>query len=172
MSRNKGLFNLSANYEPLISAPLDARTVVETKHDLIVSTTWQRGGASYIFNGLLVCVTKDSTSANNGVYLLLDAANYTSYSSWYKIADIRDIDALNARIDNLQPGGGGESGVTTVSSKTNLPNVGAVNHIYIVEDENAVYRWDESNIKYFCIGRDYDEIKIINGGNAAEFEEE
>lgn len=54
-----------------------------------------------------------------------------------------------------------------VKTRGELPNRGKSSVIYIVADENASYRWDEDNNKYFCIGRDYEEIKIIIcGGNA------
>ena len=168
MGRNKGIFNLSANYEPLIAAPLDARTVVGTRQDLIVSTTWVSGDASlptpYLFNGLLVCVTQDPTEAYNGVYMLLNADKYTTLDSWMKIAEIRDINELNAKIDSIVPGGG--TGVIPVGSRGQLPSVGAVNSLYVVQDENAVYRWDDVELKYYCVGRDYQEVQVINGGNA------
>lgn len=39
--------------------------------------------------------------------------------------------------------------------------------VYMIKEENASYRWDEENSKYYCIGRDYNEIEIIIcGGNA------
>jgi hypothetical protein len=41
MSRYKGLFQVPANYEPLIRGPFDARELVETKADLINPATWQ-----------------------------------------------------------------------------------------------------------------------------------
>lgn len=171
MSRQRGIFNLSGNYEPLIAAPLDARTVVDTKAELLLSTTWiKTGSVAYLFDGLLVAVTKDNTAANNGLYLLLNAVNYTSYDSWYKIADIRDINSLNDRIDQITGGGGG--GAVQVEALANLPNVGSENTVYFVKNENATYRWDEAGLKYYCTGRDYQEIKVINGGNAEEFEEE
>lgn len=47
-----------------------------------------------------------------------------------------------------------------------FPNRGNVHTLYIATEENACYRWDETNSKYFCIGRDYSEIEIIDGGNA------
>lgn len=163
MSRNRGIFNLAANYEPQISAPLDARTVVDNKADLILPATWIKGGnTSYLFNGLLVAVVGDSTEENKGLYILLNAALYTSESSWYKIADIRDVEALNARIDNIEAG----AGVIQVNTRAELPNVGSPSVLYIVKGENASYYWDETGSKYYCAGRDYREITVINGGNA------
>jgi hypothetical protein len=45
-----------------------------------------------------------------------------------------------------------------------LPNRGASTTLYMIQSENACYRWDESGSKYFCIGRDYQEIENILGG--------
>lgn len=166
MSRQQGFFSLSGNYEPLIAAPLDARTVVGGKSELTQPATWTLAGNTvpYLFNGLLVAVTNDSVASDNGLYILLDAANYTNLDSWYKVADIRDINALNEKIDQITGGGG----AVPVQSKANLPNIGSENTIYIVKDENAVYRWDDTNLLYYCVGRDYNEIKVINGGTAVE----
>ena len=163
MSRLRGIFDFSANYETTYSAPLDARTVVDLKSDLIAEATWDVGdGSSYLFNGLLVCVTKDTVD-NNGLYILLDAAKFNAESSWQKLADIQQIEKLNRRIDEIVVGVGGAVQVATLSA---LPSKGEVNGIYFVIDENATYRWDEDNLKYECVGRDYKEIKLINGGDA------
>ena len=61
---------------------------------------------------------------------------------------------------------GGSGGVITVDSIAALPNLGDQNIAYIVEKENKVYRWDSTTAKYFVVGSDYNEIKLINGGNA------
>ena len=166
MSRYRGIFNLSGNYEPTVAGPLDARTVVEFFSDLTNPTTWTIASATpWLFNGLLVCVTNDPDPTKIGLYMLVDATNYTVEDSWRKIADIRDIEALNERIDQISGGGGG---AVQVESKTNLPNVGSEGIVYFVKDENATYRWDDAGLKYYCTGRDYQEIKVINGGNAEE----
>lgn len=46
-----------------------------------------------------------------------------------------------------------------------LPTTGESDAVYFVTEENAVYRWDAENLKYFCCGRDYSEIEVINGGD-------
>lgn len=48
----------------------------------------------------------------------------------------------------------------------NLPETGKDNAIYIVRDTNNIYRWNIN--QYVCIGRDYNNIQCINGGNASE----
>lgn len=166
MSRYRGIFNLSGNYEPTIAAPLDARSVVEFFSDLTNPATWTiASGTPWLFDGLLVCVTNDPDVSKKGLYILVDSANYTVVDSWRKLADIKDIEALNEKIESIQ-GGGGDN-VVSVANLASLPNVGSSSKIYIVEDENATYRWDENTVKYYCIGRNYEDIKIISGGNAA-----
>lgn len=164
MSRYRGVFNLSGNYEPTVAGPLDARTVVEFFSDLTNPTTWTIASATpWLFNGLLVCVTNDPDSAKIGLYMLVDSTNYILEDSWRKIADIRDIEALNQRIDQISGGGGG---AVQVEALGNLPNVGSEGNVYFVKNENATYRWDDTTKTYYCVGRDYQEIKVINGGSA------
>lgn len=57
---------------------------------------------------------------------------------------------------------------TTIQVDTRgvLPNRGSSDSVYFVKDENSTYRWDEDESKYYCVGRDYENIKIISGGNA------
>lgn len=58
--------------------------------------------------------------------------------------------------------------VLRVANKYDLPTVGDENKIYVAVDENAIYRWDDKALLYYCIGRDYNDIKFINGGNLDE----
>ena len=57
--------------------------------------------------------------------------------------------------------------VQTYDSPFNFPNIGKINTIYISESENMVYRWDENDLRYYCVGGDYNDIKIIDGGVAS-----
>ena len=71
---------------------------------------------------------------------------------------------INAKLDV-----GVVAGVQSVfqfNSKFDFPTLGAVNALYIAADENAGYRWNNADLHYYCIGRDWQEITIINGGNA------
>ena len=56
--------------------------------------------------------------------------------------------------------------VKEYASKFNFPNVGKKDFIYIDKADNATYRWDVENTKYYLIGEDVNNIKVINGGNA------
>ena len=89
MSRARGIFDLSGNYEPRVAGPLDARQVVDTIQNLTDTAIWAQGGNAFLFKGLLVSVVNDTTE-NNGVYELVDT-DYTQASSWVKIAKNADV---------------------------------------------------------------------------------
>lgn len=61
-----------------------------------------------------------------------------------------------------------DTSVLTFSTHFEFPNLGKRNTLYIAEDENRSYRWDETSLRYFCVGSDYSEINLIIGGNANE----
>lgn len=78
-SRPAGVAAFAVNFEPGGQAPLDARTVVGTKADLINAATY---GAKNYYQGMLVIV-KDTQE----VYVLKDIAKITSadYSGWKRV---------------------------------------------------------------------------------------
>lgn len=47
-----------------------------------------------------------------------------------------------------------------------FPVMGNETCLYIAKKENKLYRWDDESIRYYCVGSDYNDIEIINGGNA------
>lgn len=101
MSRTKGLFNVSSNYEVQIAAPFDARLRVGLKADLTKRSTWvNKNGAVYLYNGMLVSVWND-TPANNGVYFLRDITCFDQSSSWVKLADNEDIPIMGISLDGV-----------------------------------------------------------------------
>lgn len=51
-------------------------------------------------------------------------------------------------------------------SYLNFPSVGSLEFLYIDISANKTYRWDEVEGKYFVVGSNYGDIKIINGGDA------
>lgn len=78
MGRYRGTFDFSANLEPLVKAPLDARTKVDTVADLTNPDTWKDGdGNVWLTNGLTVYVEDEENK-----YTLIDETNYTSISAW------------------------------------------------------------------------------------------
>ena len=85
MARVKGTLGISANFEPQIAAAFDARANVPTKADLILAATWVAlDSGTYVYNGMTVTVSEDSTASNNGIYVLLDTAEIetSDYSGW------------------------------------------------------------------------------------------
>lgn len=75
------------------------------------------------------------------------------------------LNGLDTRMSDLESSVG--SATVEVSTRSELPNRGVSSTVYIVTGENATYRWDEENSKFYCIGRDYEELEIIIcGGNA------
>jgi len=54
--------------------------------------------------------------------------------------------------------------IITKDSYLEFPTVGKVDALYVDAAENSIYRWDDTNLKYYCIGRDYKEIEVIKGG--------
>lgn len=90
MSRVKGTFIFSANFEPLLKAPLDARQIVGSYTDLVDPSAWKDSeGNVWLYNGATVVVTNDPSS---GIYWLKDANNYQLYSSWVNAAPVSPID--------------------------------------------------------------------------------
>jgi len=89
MSRNKGTFTYSYNFEPVISGPLDARIKVSTINDLITKGTWSDVNNNiWLYTGMIVSVISDPDINNNGIYFLLDENLYNLSSSWLKISGV------------------------------------------------------------------------------------
>lgn len=85
MSRNTGNAIFSANFEPRMGAPLDARLVVESRSSLTNPNVWDGGdGNAYVYKGMVVSVINDSTELNNGLYVLKNL-DYENYTSWEKV---------------------------------------------------------------------------------------
>lgn len=91
-----GDYPFNGTFEAGIAGPVDARYVVEEYSDLMLPDTWPSGIAdAYIYEGMQVYVRADKK-----VYILVDAANYQSDSSWKELAS--DVDASTIEIvDNL-----------------------------------------------------------------------
>lgn len=76
----------------------------------------------------------------------------------------KDMSGLGDRVTELENSGSND--VTEAPTIAQFPAMGKVNHTYVCLSENATYRWDPENLRYVCVGRDYMNIKEINGGNA------
>ena len=56
--------------------------------------------------------------------------------------------------------------IVQVTSYASLPAVGSESCLYVVKNKNKTYRWDDTDNKYYCVGSDYNDIDIIDGGTA------
>ena len=56
--------------------------------------------------------------------------------------------------------------VLEYTSSIKFTTVGKINTIYIDMNGNKIYRWDDDNTKYYCIGSNYEEINLINCGDS------
>lgn len=56
--------------------------------------------------------------------------------------------------------------VVSVSTISEFPNVGNEACVYIATSENRAYRWDDTAVKYYCVGSDWRDIQMITGGGA------
>ena len=45
--------------------------------------------------------------------------------------------------------------------------IGEEKYLYIDSSTNKSYRWDDTDLKYYCVGSDYSQINIIDGGSSA-----
>ena len=52
-------------------------------------------------------------------------------------------------------------------SLAQFPIVGNEEYIYIDRSTNKSYRWDDTNVKFYCVGNDYENIEVINGGSSS-----
>lgn len=52
------------------------------------------------------------------------------------------------------------------SSYLEFPNIGNSSNLYIDTTKQVIYRWDSVNLKYYKDSQDYNDINLINGGNA------
>ncbi len=58
--------------------------------------------------------------------------------------------------------------VEQYGSYYDFPTVGEPHVLYVDTSDDATYRWDADNLKYYCVGRDFTNIQVIDGGNATD----
>ena len=59
-----------------------------------------------------------------------------------------------------------KAGFESYDNAYEFPNIGRVGVSYVDTGENRIYRWDDTDMKYYCIGSDWTQINCINGGSA------
>lgn len=52
------------------------------------------------------------------------------------------------------------------SSYLEFPTIGNSSNLYIDTTNQVIYRWDNVDLKYYKDSQDYNDISLINGGNA------
>lgn len=86
MSRDRGLLAISSNFEPQVAAPFDARSLVDTRAELLSAATWTANdGGLYTYVGMPVVVKADPDPDLNGVYVLMDE-DFSQMQHWQKQA--------------------------------------------------------------------------------------
>ena len=103
-NREPGFSELAINFEPKSQAPLDARTVVPTKADLINPDTY--ADKNY-FKSMPVFVLEDESAGGEvTLYVLKDPAQITSagYEGWKRI-DVGDAQSIINVVNDLTTGG-------------------------------------------------------------------
>lgn len=58
--------------------------------------------------------------------------------------------------------------VVSKDSFLEFPATGEENTIYIDTTANKSYRWNPEDFHYYVVGSDYNDIKVVNGGDASE----
>ena len=165
MAREKGTFQVSANYEPLKAAPFDARALVETKADLVSATTWIADGELWIYSGMIVSVGMDPVKENNGIYFLRDVSQFQSFElGWIKLADLEALLDLQEQLNNISTQ---ISFDISLETKAELPIIGNSNYTYYIRDNAEILKWDTEIGDYISYGNSsFEDIEIIDGGSA------
>jgi hypothetical protein len=133
MARNPGVLKISANFEPIIQAPLDARQRVGVYEDLVNPATWQDPSLNtWIFKGALVVV---STEPSAGIYWLSDN-DYTNYNNW-KLASSGATDG-SAGVINVGDGSANIFVGHDSSGNIELRSISGIGAAVVYEDGNKI----------------------------------
>ena len=145
--------NMSVGYNVGKGIPLDSRTVIKTKADLITSYD----AANTAYKGMTVTVVDDPIADNNGLYCLLDPnlEGAGVAASWSKIGDVdqSELDAIIKAITDSAYGTGYtfttgstysaatydlNATNTILSSATSLADADAKIADALIEDERVI----------------------------------
>lgn len=99
---------------------------------------------------------KYTTLENLSYFLDKNKEIFSGKNHKHTTSDISELDSILA--DKIEK--------NTYSGISEFPSIGTVGEIYIDISANKTYRWDDEKLLYFCIGSDYNEIEIINGGGS------
>jgi len=54
--------------------------------------------------------------------------------------------------------------VIQYASLFSFPTIGNERNLYVDQENERAYRWDAVQMRYFCVGSDWNEIERIIGG--------
>lgn len=77
-----------------------------------------------------------------------------------------DTDTIQMNVDNQNRTISANLVSSQYESKLAFPSVGSNKILYVDLSDNSIWRFDIDDLIYVCVGRDYTEIEVINGGNA------
>lgn len=78
----------------------------------------------------------------------------------------KNTESIEMNVDNKNATISANIVSTQYNNRFEFPNIGSEKLIYVDLSDNSLWRFDKTNLKYICVGRDYTELKTINGGNA------
>lgn len=114
MSRTRGEFNMTTNYDVSVKKPFDARMLVPTYSDLLDENNWYKYDPAtqsittvwIAYNGMIVAVADTDNPISNGLYMLFDATNKKKPSvvaeNWIKIGDLSDVESRLSALEAIE----------------------------------------------------------------------
>ena len=167
--------------------PLDAKFLVKTYAELLLTETWTVGGVLSAYNGMITAVWLNiADTKKNGIYFLHDSTitsarstpDVTNEANWHRLGGIDDLPGLTAQISGLQTELDQvkldmeelqDSATVMRDSFDLLPEKGEFGKLYVAAHEAKTYIWDTENEQYLPVGDGggsevLPEIQIIHGG--------
>lgn len=113
-------------------------------------------------------ITIDSMDINEDGKLTATLSNGKTLTTIEKVptSDMEALENLKTEIQKIQTAiSNATEYIVTIKTLDELPVKGHSNILYKVESEEKIYQWNPSS-GYSVISSNYEDIKIINGGNA------
>lgn len=118
-----------------------------------------------IENNNLKVNTNNGTADNLSLTGNIDASNAIIEQAILRGCETRDTPQLDNDIANKKYVDEALRWIVAeYDSFLSFPTIGKTGVLYVDKKENSSYRYDENELRYFCVGRDYKQIEIINGG--------
>jgi hypothetical protein len=75
---------------------------------------------------------------------------------------------VESQINGVIQAGVQESFLLKFDSLSAFPSIGRDKFLYIALDTHKTYVWDMTLLGFYCVGANYEDIKIIHGGSSNE----